>query len=864
VAADAPVDPPRLAAWSLGGFSLTLLGLLIAFYYPFLSGEKSFYLSDLTYYYEPFSRFIGEALAHNRLPLWNPYCYCGMAQIALPVPGVFYPPNWIFAAIEYNRGLAILLIVHQWLAGLGGYLVVRLWRWHFAAAWLCGLVLALCGYMAGFQANYSLPATAAWAPLCWWSLARIRSGGDDTNLLFAALTSLLVSFLIASGRPELYSLVLLLLGLYVAVSFAIDMRAGNQAAGALFWRLLSLGTAALIAMPTVLPVREWATLSPRAAGMTANEVFLWSANWYDFLCLCVSQPLGDLYIRGSKYVALASSRAGYLPYLTSAFVGPVVLTLALWGALDRSWRWRSLCLATLLVGIVATLGNRTFIFPALLGAVPMLSMFRYPIKLMILPVWCLAILAARGTGLILQSSLSAGAIAAAAACWALLLAASLAFFLSPDLLMKLVQHSSNQALLPTDVYVTGQALIARAALTSGALGLAMCAGAWASRRWKWTNVATATLLLIATGATLLWHAFSYGRQGTDAGYYAKQSYVREQLAKLLPANTGLFSGQTRLLPLYFDPLVCPASYNAKGLGSQTPYFYQYGRQLLLPNTNVDAKLAGAYGYEAAITSDYRRIYHAVRNKSAPVAVAGKQVPTPSASSTANDLALSTFCRMTSTEIVLTQCFGSGSNPQDIPLLSSKLFDKILEDRAMNVRAYRVKGYLPRAYVARAWTLVGSHQAAVDQVSHPDGSGFDPGEKTLVEPHVVLGYAPKPGEIDKDELERSWVKFLEDLPEHVSLSVKAEQDSLIVLADHYYPGWNARVDNFPVDIHRANALQRAVFVRAGSHLLEFDYQPESLQTAFNCTNFGLTILLGIVLFVGARKFWRLAKGQSRGW
>ena len=103
----------ELSATGVWLFASCVLAILIAFYWPFLSGDKVFFLGDTALYFEPFCRFIGEALRQGKLPLWNPYCYAGMPQIAIPSPGIFYLPNLVFAFLPFSQGLAISLIFHQ-------------------------------------------------------------------------------------------------------------------------------------------------------------------------------------------------------------------------------------------------------------------------------------------------------------------------------------------------------------------------------------------------------------------------------------------------------------------------------------------------------------------------------------------------------------------------------------------------------------------------------------------------------------------------------------------------------------------------------------------------------------------------------
>jgi hypothetical protein len=68
-------------------FSIIVLGILLAYYYPIYGLGRVYYTSDHSLYFEPFARFIGESYKQMRLPLWNPYVYTGMPQIAVPSPG---------------------------------------------------------------------------------------------------------------------------------------------------------------------------------------------------------------------------------------------------------------------------------------------------------------------------------------------------------------------------------------------------------------------------------------------------------------------------------------------------------------------------------------------------------------------------------------------------------------------------------------------------------------------------------------------------------------------------------------------------------------------------------------------------------
>jgi uncharacterized membrane protein YfhO len=72
---------------------------------------------------------------------------------------------------------------------------------------------------------------------------------------------------------------------------------------------------------------------------------------------------------------------------------------------------------------------------------------------------------------------------------------------------------------------------------------------------------------------------------------------------------------------------------------------------------------------------------------------------------------------------------------------------------------------------------------------------------------------------------------------------------LVLADTWYPGWQASIDGSGVKIFRANYLFRAVAIPPGTHSIHFVYDPLSFFLGSVLSVIGLigVTLLGIVCF-----------------
>jgi len=88
-----------------------------------------------------------------------------------------------------------------------------------------------------------------------------------------------------------------------------------------------------------------------------------------------------------------------------------------------------------------------------------------------------------------------------------------------------------------------------------------------------------------------------------------------------------------------------------------------------------------------------------------------------------------------------------------------------------------------------------------------------------------------------------VRFVVDDPEHVAIDVDAPTRGFLLLADSFYPGWQATVNGSAVPVMRANYMFRAVEVPAGLARVEFRFAPRSMRIG------ALISAIAALLFVG---------------
>jgi len=141
--------------------------------------------------------------------------------------------------------------------------------------------------------------------------------------------------------------------------------------------------------------------------------------------------------------------------------------------------------------------------------------------------------------------------------------------------------------------------------------------------------------------------------------------------------------------------------------------------------------------------------------------------------------------------------------------------------------YRLEGGAPRAYLATRLIPVDS-ESVLEQEELPE---FDSRHAALIDedaaPSLKGDYGIRDGATDPDPANGS-VRITEYGRNAVSLEVETDRNSLLVLHDLFYPGWEAYVDGERRPILRANLLFRGVELSPGRHRIAFRFRPLSLD------------------------------------
>ncbi|HPQ42356.1 MAG TPA: YfhO family protein, partial [bacterium] len=163
-------------------------------------------------------------------------------------------------------------------------------------------------------------------------------------------------------------------------------------------------------------------------------------------------------------------------------------------------------------------------------------------------------------------------------------------------------------------------------------------------------------------------------------------------------------------------------------------------------------------------------------------------------------------------------------------------DLIPYKTAGGVHLFTNPGCFMRAFVVTAWEYRADDAAVLTALADPD---------IALDTMAIVTGTGKPHQSDAAG-SRSDVRIVKYDLHTIAIDVSVENESMLVLSDTFYPGWNAYIDNQPVECLQVNHMMRGVRISEGTHLAEFRFEPLSWRLGMFLTLLGL-LLIPLSLF-----------------
>lgn len=133
--------------------NILVIGLIIVFFAPFIINpsfltRRSGDASDLAW---PNYYFIKDAFLNSKeMPLWNPYIFSGVPEIANPQSPLLYPPNILIIFMDLDLAIVVLFMIHVFIAFFFSYKLAKEgFKWNDLPAFILGLLFAFSPYNIG-------------------------------------------------------------------------------------------------------------------------------------------------------------------------------------------------------------------------------------------------------------------------------------------------------------------------------------------------------------------------------------------------------------------------------------------------------------------------------------------------------------------------------------------------------------------------------------------------------------------------------------------------------------------------------------------------------------------------------------------
>lgn len=795
---------------------------------PVLFFGKTFFFRDLYLHFFFRKQLLSEFLRNGQVPLWNEFLHGGRPYWGDLSNALLHPSNLLYAVLPTTTAFNLIIIFHFLLMGAAMYALARGLGVSPSASALAGVVGELCGYTLSLGNMLGFLLALPYLPLMLLGWQRFWLTGRRRWLL-AALACGVIQVL--AGAPELCVLSqILLFGWTLTFPYPNSSRFRRTVAFLAF-NVFVLGMTAIQLVPTV----EMINVSSRGAGLPYESAAQWSLHpkrlaevVFPGVSGYVDQFPWDLHYWGKRLVDRQA------PYVISLYVGSVTLLLAGLALAEprsrpsdgRAESGRTLkrpaaraidvgfpvaarrMLALVAAGSLALAFGRFLPgFEFLYRYVPLIGLFRYPVKFLMAAIVPVALLAAYGadTWLTREGAARLPRFAVPAA-----VALALAFI--------------------------GLAAVFR---FSDPIALAMLAGWFGDVD---ATVARRDLNQTVAHAAAIWTIFTILLILIRRSVQRRNFQAWHRWAVLGLVTCDLLLAGLRVNPYapgdFFSavPEAVPIIERLRGSGrlyrTKNPDTVKFPA---LPTADIfrgdrwnleslNSALAAIYGIPLVFHVDYDRLgHHAVTLLDTMLDRLPWERRLPILSA-ANVTTIVTHERLNLPNLAM---LGELPNRSAVPLY-----------------VYRNSAAAGRARIVTHWQHAASNRDALNALVAP---GYDPRWRVIVQ----------------DAFTDSWVAALFNKPEQAEASIQIVSrpveaamiegsgcreadvseirwtlmrqdvetvsacDGYLVFAAPHYPGWRVSIDGAPADIIRADYAFSAVFLPAGKHRVERRYAPVSV-------------------------------------
>jgi hypothetical protein len=366
--------------FSPGRFAVLLAAMVFLPFREVLQGRQTFAVRDFGLFSYPAASYLRDSFWRGEWPLWNPLSCCGAPFLAQLNTLALYPPSLIYLLLPLSWALPFFCLLHLFLGGLGMYFLAARWSGSRLGGAVAGTIFAFNGLSLNFLMWPSHIATFALMPWVIW-LAQAAWEGGGRKIILAGLAAALQAL---AGGPE----TILFTWLFLLALAAVALTKTAIPRLVLARRFFAAGGLALcLAAAQLLPFLDLSLHSNRSSQFGNAAWSMPPCGWANFLApLFQTSPWQQIVVQEHQH------------WTSSYYAGIGAVFLAAM-ALGRGRGWRVWLPGTLLgLSLVLALGDQGFLLTPLRRLFPLLGLFRYPVKFVLVTLFVLPLLAATAIG----------------------------------------------------------------------------------------------------------------------------------------------------------------------------------------------------------------------------------------------------------------------------------------------------------------------------------------------------------------------------------------------------------------------------------------------------------------------------------
>ncbi|MFN0110801.1 MAG: YfhO family protein [Blastocatellia bacterium] len=786
---------PRAKDWLA---RLFLFFLVPIFFWRETLGRITLGDQDAVFWFFPAYKFSAEQIRSGSFPFWNPNQYGGIPFFAEWQSGALDPLNWIHWFGATSRTLTLSIELSFAIALLAMFSYARSLNFTRRASVFAAVIFGLSGFLVGRTLYPGFVRIVALAPLVLCFTERLSQRGRWRDVVFGAL---IITWQIFAAHPQPLIYSSLLACAYALFRFQIsDLK---RSFGFLLKFSLMFIAAIGLAAIQLFPAFEFATKSVRQE---------WPFELFTLHSLHPASLLVTLFpfLHGSGKGIYSLPYWGTYWHHNEAqiYLGALTLSLAVAGTI-AAWKFRfsvgKFWSVVAVIGTVLALGKYSGMVAKLLFHFPLVSHFRSPNRHWMEATIAVAVLAGYAVDRLIQAEQES------------------------EFVRRCLQAASTVIVLFV-LSVGGLAFWQRTAfenLLRSLTGLNhLSAGFLQSAKWEFLlPMITSVCAYVATIIFCRVSAMTDRKRGLhktayslllaalliDFNLYAAFAPINNPakletlIGQAMPLE--LAAEQNSLQPFRYQMMLNVAT------GEFSPYWF-YGHEMMA-------------GYDPVLT-ERQKVFSGLDE-------AGRSF---------NQTMLETQDRTLDIFNVRYVFVPPG-------MINDHLNDEtrwrevvIKRDPARPYADYRIfenLRALPRVWLAgkikTAWE--GDQLKLIrGQIIDPD---FDPRTTALIDPDTAAKVTPPEGGTTNG------VAIVRRSPNEFVIETNADNASMLVMSEMFYPGWKVKIDGVESELLRVNYNLRGVQVSVGKHIVELNYWPESLTKGAAISLMTALGLLGILLW-----------------